>query len=60
MLLVVWNVKVGEYLGKVLSSTEVYDPSVNKWTTLSDMSTARHFFQTEVIDNKIWRWTVWP
>ncbi|MCQ4936414.1 Kelch repeat-containing protein [Anaerotignum propionicum] len=49
-----WNVKVGEYLGKVLSSTEVYDPSVNKWTTLSDMSTARHVFQTEVIDNKIY------
>lgn len=48
------NVKVGEYLGKVLSLTEVYDPSVNKWTTLSDMSTARHVFQTEVIDNKIY------
>jgi N-acetylneuraminic acid mutarotase len=49
-----WDVKVGEARGRILSSTEVYDPSTNKWTTLSDMSTARYFFQTEVIDDKIY------
>ncbi|WMI82621.1 Kelch repeat-containing protein [Anaerotignum sp. MB30-C6] len=49
-----WNVKVGDITGKVLSSTEVYDPSTNRWTTLADMSTPRQIFQTEVIDDKIY------
>lgn len=49
-----WNVKVGDATGKVLSSTEVYDPSTNRWTTLADMSTPRQIFQTEVIDDKIY------
>lgn len=48
------NVKIGDSEGKVLSSTEVYDPSTNTWTTLASMSTIRRTFQTEVIDNKIY------
>lgn len=48
------NVKVGDSEGKVLSSTEVYDPSTNTWTTLTSMSTARRSFQTEVVDDKIY------
>ena len=48
------NVKVGDSRGKSLSSTEVYDPSTNTWTTLASMSTVRRAFQTEVIDNKIY------
>lgn len=37
-----------------ISSTEVYDPSTNTWTTLASMSTTRCWFQTEVIDGKIY------
>lgn len=48
------NVKVGDSKGKSLSSTEVYDPSTDKWTTLASMSTVRRAFQTEVINNKIY------
>jgi len=49
-----WNISTGESIGKVLSSTEVYDPSTNTWTTLASMSAARQAFQTEVIDDKIY------
>jgi N-acetylneuraminic acid mutarotase len=48
------NVKVGDSEGKSLSSTEVYDPSTDKWTTLASMSTVRRAFQTEVVDDKIY------
>jgi|GEM_PF-1504607 len=37
-----------------LSSVEVFDPDTNTWTTLASMSTTRHWFQTEVIDGKIY------
>ena len=37
-----------------LSSTEVYDPSTDKWTTLAPLSTARCWLQTEVINGKIY------
>jgi N-acetylneuraminic acid mutarotase len=48
------NVKVRDSEGKSLSSTEVYDPSTNTWTTLASMSTARATLQTEVVDDKIY------
>jgi N-acetylneuraminic acid mutarotase len=48
------NVKVGDSEGKSLSSTEVYDPSTNTWTTLASMSTARATLQIEVVDDKIY------
>ncbi|MPM14219.1 N-acetylneuraminate epimerase [bioreactor metagenome] len=49
---------------KPLSSTEVYDPSTDTWTTLPPLITPRCFFQTEVIDGKIyalggWNVNVW-
>lgn len=45
-----------EYVGKVeypVFVVEVYDPSLNKWTAKSSMSTFRTAFQTEIIDGKI-------
>lgn len=39
---------------KALSSTEVYDPSADTWTTLASMSTPRLAFQTESINGKIY------
>ncbi len=37
-----------------LSSVEVYDPTTNTWTTKASMSTGREFFQTTVLDGKIY------
>lgn len=48
-----WN--LGEKFNRnILSSTEVYDTSTNKWTKLAPMPTARWNFQTEVVDGKIY------
>ncbi|MEA4971873.1 MAG: kelch repeat-containing protein [Candidatus Metalachnospira sp.] len=49
-----WNVSAGDSKGKSLSSTEVYNPSTNTWTTLASMPTPRCYLQTEVINGKIY------
>jgi len=48
-----WYVSAGDSKGKSLSSTEVYNPSTNTWTTLASMPTPRCSLQTEVINGKI-------
>jgi len=35
-------------------STEVFDPSTNRWTTLPSMKKERSIFQTKVINNAIY------
>ncbi|WP_072743676.1 kelch repeat-containing protein [Anaerotignum propionicum] len=37
-----------------LSVVEVYDPTTDQWKTLASMSATRCFFQTEVVDGKIY------
>jgi hypothetical protein len=50
-----WGENIRDWCSRTsyLASAEVFNPTTNTWTSLSSMSTARRFFQTEVIAGKI-------